>query len=91
MSERHVHPCAALLATQTYTVLILDDVLPYRRQGRPLAVVGGSDGAALVRFEFTHWKTNNAQSRYRRLELLQLQRSTGATANDSGKWNTTVT
>lgn len=42
---------------ETYTVLILDNVLPYWSQGRPLAVVGGSDGTALVSFEFTYWKT----------------------------------
>lgn len=40
--------------SQTHPILVLDDVLPYRCQGRPLTVVGGSDSAAFVGFEFAH-------------------------------------
>lgn len=38
----------------SHPVFILNDVLPDGGQRGPLAVVGGSDGAALVSLELTH-------------------------------------
>lgn len=38
----------------SHPVLVLDDVLPNGSQCGPLAVVGGSDGAALVCLKLTH-------------------------------------
>lgn len=45
------------LSTQTYPILILDNILPYGSQGGPFTVISGPDSAAFMGFEFAHWKT----------------------------------
>jgi len=40
--------------SQTCPIFIFNDVLPYGSQGRPFAVVGGSDSTTFVSFEFAH-------------------------------------
>ena len=68
--------------TQTYPILILNNILPYRSQGGPFTVVSGSDSTAFMGFEFAHWKSNehkNQSNDYfyvkQQLTLLRRERS----------------